>query len=414
MNIEENGSIIASDCPNQYCCQAQDGCDYVDDAANLCALHRDPDTPLCGKCVEGYSELLGTVNCGICDGDYYQYLLIPIANAAALSILLLCCDRSSRPPPPGMTGIVNLLNLYHCQIVFHLIVTLDRMTDDPPSPMPFDQNEALVPITGKDLVRDDIRGLLIMVLKVLLYYGQGLVAIMAQSTIQSGLFYFILPILQIFNLSIDFGVSDNSEGAGYCFVEGMTAEQEILFDLTIPELLLFITAFMAITRMCGMNWLKYGCCCCSQITEYAAFLRALIISIGSITAVIFKVLSCRDIAGSDMSVHFYYGNTECHGTSWYAALLTLAGLLIIWMILDIVTWRQGVDVRQDPARNHLFALVKAFRPGYVAIMEMTCSSFDQFLKLSFCVWIFEHVIDVNSECGGGRRCYYRGGYCWLY
>ena len=208
-----------------------------------------------------------------------------------------------------------------------------------------------------------------MVLKILLYYGQGLITIMAQSTIQSGLFYFILPILQIFNLSIDFGVSDNSEGAGYCFLEGMTAEQEILLNLLIPALLLLITALMAVTRLCGVDWLEYRCCFCSQITEYSAFWRALIISIGSIMAVIFKVLSCRDIAGSDLSVHFYYGDVECYDTPWFVALFTLAGLLVIWFILDIISWRQGSDVRHDPARNHLFAFVKAYKHRYVVTMD---------------------------------------------
>ena len=99
MNIdEEDGYIIASDCPNRYCCQLQDGCDYVDDSANLCALHREPNTPLCGKCEKGYSELLGTVNCGLCEEDYYGYLVVPVGMAVAFSIFLLCCDKSSRPP----------------------------------------------------------------------------------------------------------------------------------------------------------------------------------------------------------------------------------------------------------------------------------------------------------------------------
>ena len=134
-----------------------------------------------------------------------------------------------------------------------------------------------------------------MVLKVLLYYGQGLVSIMAQSRIQSGLFYFILPILQIFNLSIDFGVSDNTEGTGYCFIAGMTTEQEIGLNLFIPVLLLSITAIMALIKRCGIDCVKYRLCCCSLITPYSAYLRALIISIGSIMAVIFKILSCRQV-----------------------------------------------------------------------------------------------------------------------
>ena len=219
-------------------------------------------------------------------------------------------------------------------------------------------------ISGKALVRDDVKGLQMMVLKVLLYYGQGLVSIMAQSTIQNGLFYFILPLLQIFNLSIEFGVADSSEDAGYCFLDRMTAEQEIWLNLIIPVLMLSITASMVATKWCGVRW------CCVRITFYSAFLRALIISIGSIMAVIFKVLSCRDVAGSGLTVHFYYGDTECYDTPWFVALFALAGLLAIWLVLDVVSWRQSGAVRQDPARNHLFAFVKAFEPRFVCFGAM--------------------------------------------
>ena len=110
-------------------------------------------------------------------------------------------------------------------------------------------NETNIPIKGIDVVHDDIKGMQIMVLNVLLYDGQRFLAIMTQSIIVCGSFYFILSILQIFNLPVDFGVSDNSDDAVYYAVDGMTAEQEILLNLFIPVLLLFITAFIAMARL---------------------------------------------------------------------------------------------------------------------------------------------------------------------
>ena len=117
-------------------------------------------------------------------------------------------------------------------------------------------NETSITVKGIDVVHDDIKGMQITVLNVLLYDGQRFLAIMTQSTIVCGSFYFILPILQIFNLSIDFGVSDNSDDAGYYAVDGMTAEQDILLNLLIPVFVSFITAFMAMARLCGVQWLK--------------------------------------------------------------------------------------------------------------------------------------------------------------
>ena len=93
--IEEDGLIIASDCPNRYCCQRANGCDYIDNSEDLCALHRDLMVPLCGKCENGYSELLGTENCGICDRNHYEWLIIPGVLCAAFCVYLLCFDKSS-------------------------------------------------------------------------------------------------------------------------------------------------------------------------------------------------------------------------------------------------------------------------------------------------------------------------------
>ena len=347
MEIEEDGRIVSSDCPNQYCCQKQDGCDYVMDSAALCALHRDSTVPLCGKCERGYSEKLGTVNCGICTRNRYELFLIPLALCAMFSCYLLCFDKraSTRLDSPELTS-----------------------------------SEENVVITGSEVIWDDFKGLRTMVLNVLLYYGQGLVTIMGQSTIQSGIFYFMLPILQIFNLSFDFGVNSNAENAGWCIIKGLTAAQEILLYLFIPALLLFITGFMAATYFCGVDWLNLKWCFCRflkpycpEITYYSAFLRALIISIGSIMAVIFKILSCRDIAGSDITVHYYYGDTECFDWHWFVALSALFVLLGIWIILDVVSWRQSPESRQNPDENHLFAFINSYQPRYVAMIKCILS-----------------------------------------
>ena len=108
MSIDGDGGIAASDCPNRYCCQFADGCDFVADSESLCALHRDPTAPLCGKCEEGFSELLGTVNCGLCDRDHWEYLVLPVVIAVAFSIYLLCFDKSAVAKAGMMSTILSL------------------------------------------------------------------------------------------------------------------------------------------------------------------------------------------------------------------------------------------------------------------------------------------------------------------
>ena len=79
--------------------------------------------------------------------------------------------------------------------------------------------------------------------------------------------------------------------------------------------------FMASTYWLGVDWINVNWCFCRflkrfkiRISYYTPFLRVLIISIGSILEVIFKMWSCRDIADSDETVHLYYGDTQCYGS----------------------------------------------------------------------------------------------------
>ena len=79
MDFDEGGKIILSDCSNEYCCSKgslSDGCDYFRN--QLCTIHRNASVPFCGKCHDGYSELLRSEACGICDGYRNLYILVPI------------------------------------------------------------------------------------------------------------------------------------------------------------------------------------------------------------------------------------------------------------------------------------------------------------------------------------------------
>lgn len=98
MRIGEHGQIISSDCPNGRCCQYAEGCDFKD-KSSLCATNRNVSVPLCGRCDDGFSELLGTSECGLCDGFQFIFVLLPAAGlfAVLFSIYLLCFDHSNPP-----------------------------------------------------------------------------------------------------------------------------------------------------------------------------------------------------------------------------------------------------------------------------------------------------------------------------
>eukprot|EP01084_Bolivina_argentea_P059349 108374_1 len=56
---EKNISIASTFCPAGFCCQKNDGCNYLHSSKQqqLCAANRDPTVPLCGGCLPNYSEV---------------------------------------------------------------------------------------------------------------------------------------------------------------------------------------------------------------------------------------------------------------------------------------------------------------------------------------------------------------------
>eukprot|EP01084_Bolivina_argentea_P216288 367489_1 len=323
-----SSQIISSDCPNGYCCQLIDGCDYLLDYDELCALNRHVTTPLCGKCNYEYSELLGTSNCGICDRTRYEYFLLPLFIAILFSIYLLYFD------------------------------------------VPRDEKDKTTPNNNKKLkkqqpqtamvFKDDQRALTVMIFKVLLYFAQGLTFVLLASTnIHDGLMFYLLPILQIFNLSIQFGMNSSKEEAGYCLIKGMTALTEILLNLTIPVFIAILIALSWIfNKCCGC---KLQCCCFKNrnVSYISAMLRGLLIVIGSVLGVIFQILTCRNIE-NDLTVHFYYGSHECYDLLWVVCGLVLAVIFIVWCILDIRLWRMK-DNRQKRIENNLWIMISSYK-----------------------------------------------------
>eukprot|EP01083_Nonionella_stella_P159806 521777_1 len=325
IDVVVNETIMSSDCPNGFCCQRVEGCNYLLHSNELCALNRDPSTPLCGQCQDGYSELLGTPNCGECDRTRYEYFLLPLVISVLFSTYLLYFDV---PPAPS--------------------------TSNEPPPKPSD---------NVMVFKDDQRALAVIVFKVLLYFAQGLTFILlASSNVHDGLMFYLLPILQVFNLSVQFGVNSSDEEAGYCLIAGMTALTEILLNLCIPIFIAIIITFSWILAKCCGCTLQ--CCCFKQraVSHISAYLRGLLIVIGSVLAVIFKLLSCRDI-DSDLSVHFYYGSHECYDGLWYLSLAGLVVIFIVWCALDVELVRMK-DKRQQRIENNLWTMISAYKPDH--------------------------------------------------
>eukprot|EP01084_Bolivina_argentea_P173799 301072_1 len=80
-------------CPAELCCNTIKGCSFdVYNRESLCAKNRDPDSKFCGRCMPGYSEVVGTYDCKKCDVDESWILILPILGGVLLLIYLFLRD----------------------------------------------------------------------------------------------------------------------------------------------------------------------------------------------------------------------------------------------------------------------------------------------------------------------------------
>ncbi len=86
-DVQENTTITASPCPFDYCYHGFVSFNIIDSPELQCASHRSG--VLCGQCIEEYSLLLGSNECGLCPNDNYLSLLLVFGVAGVALVVLL-------------------------------------------------------------------------------------------------------------------------------------------------------------------------------------------------------------------------------------------------------------------------------------------------------------------------------------
>eukprot|EP01084_Bolivina_argentea_P295704 509179_1 len=84
-----NNTVQTTICPFGYCCQLENGCNYIRNKSSLCAQFRNANSIMCGECNEGYSELFLSTACGKCSNTNYLFLLFPLILALIVTLYLL-------------------------------------------------------------------------------------------------------------------------------------------------------------------------------------------------------------------------------------------------------------------------------------------------------------------------------------
>eukprot|EP01083_Nonionella_stella_P312205 1115919_1 len=317
---EDNNSIysmISSVCPPNMCCQNTNGCNYIHSEVS-CIGGRDNSSYLCSKCKEGLSEMIGTVQCGICDTHSVEMILIILGISVVITAFFIF--ESSK-----------VIDTHH-----HATRTTTNIYDDK-----YENKESFVLVMKT------------MVLKPLLLYFQAVSYIITHSEGVS-VSTSIASFVEIFNFSVD---TVSSDASGYCLLKNMNALGKIVASLSISVgSVLLLIIFYVLSLTVHIKYTK------RKPRLLKAFTTVLLMCIGKILQVIFKILSCKNI-GDDINIHFYFAYNECYDMSWWLSLVSLLVIVVIFAMFFTNLYKMDPTYRYSPD-CHLVSFTKSYCDKY--------------------------------------------------
>eukprot|EP01083_Nonionella_stella_P274686 932563_1 len=310
-------SMISSACPPNMCCQNTNGCNYIHSESS-CIEGRDSNSYLCSKCKDKLSEMIGTVKCGTCDKNSVEMILILLGISVIITAFFIF--ESSKVIDTHHDATRTTTNIY----------------DDK-----YENKESFVLVMKT------------MVLKPLLLYFQAVSYIITHSEGVS-VSTSIASFVEIFNFSVD---TVSSESSGYCLLKNMNALNKILASLSISVgSVLLLIIFYVLSLAVHIKYTK------REPRLLKAFTTVLLMCIGKILQVIFKILSCKNI-GNDINIHFYFAYSECYDISWWLSLVSLSIIVGIFAIFFTSLYKMDPHYRYSPD-CHLVSFTKSYCDRY--------------------------------------------------
>ena len=243
---DDDGTLYLVDCPESVCCQIENGCDYFDDSRWFCAPNRERSSPLCGACIDGYSDVLVGTGCANCQGKAYWYwAFVP---------------------------------LFGC-IGFVTFVTFNQKKE---------KGEEKYILPKHKVIR-------VALLKNLAYYYQIL-----NLAFPNNVTVYLRSVLALFSLTIESSSNerDDSVPTRWCFLEYMTPVQKLSLNFFGPLLAYFV---LLIIRLINPSQLG------GRVPHFAdAFGQITLMSLGSVVTTALKLIGCRKVESMCCRMHDGY------------------------------------------------------------------------------------------------------------
>ena len=363
-------NIVSSRCPSSYCCRQEQGCDFGnsyffnannESADRLCAKHRDPNIPLCGGCLSGYSELFGSTQCGLCDRNHFELMLLPLLFGLLITVYALLLeaeevtseDKDFDEAYKGDTdkGCCDRIKIccsscssfaYTCYVTF-------------------------IEWIGKELLSI----FNVIFFKLIIYFYQSISNIFLYGTINNAV---LTGFAELFNLLSN--PETLNADTGYCLLQNMTAKMELLLPLTVITTAIFV--FSTVWLCCKICASETPTICSYQPNFLKSTLKITLLCIGPILSILFKFLSCGHLG--ELSIHFYFGDEACYGLTWVVSLsvlcLVICSFLVLLLLVCVGKRRQKSELKEG---SWMHPLINCYREEcfyweFVIVLRRLCLS----------------------------------------
>eukprot|EP01084_Bolivina_argentea_P033839 62564_1 len=327
--IEDNAHVmISGECPSGYCCITTQ-CEYIgSNQTDLCVFGRDYSSAMCGQCLEGYSQAMNSIKCVKCNGNNIMWLFWPFGLALFFTIYIIISQSK-----------------------------LSRIKNKKKAPRKYTTEfsklwqKLLLVITGKYFMMM----IKTFIFKILFYYQQALSQTLWPSTSHVNLY----NIATFFDLSVEFNTAADNSDDLWCFIDGLTTRGKILCGLITSTMIFAL--FFIICSSISLCQCKFECARKISINYTKALIIILLICVGHVFSVIFKLVNCQKI-GTEWR-HFYFASEQCSVVTIICSGAALIIILLIFLVM-FLKLRDLSPRERANNENSLNILCKYYKPQY--------------------------------------------------
>ena len=334
----DGDAMISAKCVIGHCCQQVDDCDYLEDKSKLCANNRDYGSVLCSRCKDGYSESMNSVSCVKCSGFYWKYIVQSFCYSILWILYIMIVASEKMTEKADLIGI-DLEKKSKCNCRRFTNNGCYRRIGK------FSRNEKLLLALRSILNRNVI------------YYMQAL------SQLLSGGSYLLLfgIFIQIFNFSVITDTNNTNDDESWCFVDGLQAKEKIYLGLSIPAFItIYFIGMYIICRVFTDGKITISCIQ-RQILFDKMLIELILLLIGSILAVLFKLMACAEVGNK--TVHLHFGYESCYESTWNISLVIMIVIVIAFSFI-FIKLRISMPEQRESDNNPLILFMVIYKPEY--------------------------------------------------